>query len=625
MVTAISSRNYSEDRRRKTPAGVEFTKRLSDMSMNIDQCQMLGGTHMRFSKQKRIHSAVTLCLAALLVVCLIQPAAAQRREQLPVSAIVIRGNVLIDTAVIQRAITKTRVGFPAVAANIRDDVEAIGSLGYFSQVGEGYEIAPDGTTIVVFTVEEFPVVSEIVFKGAQGLPINEFIKQMKVKPGEVFNINLFAKDVASFYEWSEDVHGKPHTVVVENTGISETGVVTIEVSPWKVGEISIKGNEKTKDHVIRRELSFGPGDAIDYEQLIKDMQKVYRLQYFATFPEIMFEPTDRDDVYNVVIEVAELKTGSADFGAGYSSQNGIFGYVDISDINLFGNGQYGSLFFEIGKGSRSYKLSFSEPYLTPDGTSFGIDLYNTHDRIDEKIDETTTLSGTEHVLGGNVTLGRPLGDYTRGSLSLRAERHNISGEIDQVRDPFELVTLGLSVRTDTSNDVRKPTQGYISNLRLETGLTFNGGTASYTKMNAEHRQYFEILDDKLVLAVRGYGGRVLTGTLPDSEQFKIGGSETLRGYAYGEEGLVGDKALLLNTELRFPIWDMLSGVVFFDAGKAWESGQSMNLLDLLKSNGFGVGVRIDTPVGLLRLDYGWGLNEEQKREGHFYFGLGHTF
>lgn len=134
-----------------------------------------------------------------------------------------------------------------------------------------------------------------------------------------------------------------------------------------------------------------------------------------------------------------------------------------------------------------------------------------------------------------------------------------------------------------------------------------------------------MFDDNVVLAVRGLGGRALSGTLPNSEMFKIGGSETLRGYNYGDKGLVGDKMLLLNTELRFPIYDFVSGVVFADIGKAWEPNKEINLLDMLDSNSFGVGVRLDTPLGLLRLDYGWGLNEEAKREGQFYFGLGHTF
>lgn len=585
---------------------------------------MLGGTFMRFFKHARFKSTVTLCLAALLMVLFVQPGAAQRLQDIPVSAVVIRGNALIDTAIIQRAITKTRVGFPANQRYLEDDCLAIGSLGYFENVEAKVELTPEGTIMVAFVVEENPVVSEIVIKGAQGLPINEFIKQMKVKPGEVFNSNHLIEDLYSFSEWSYEVQGKPH-FATENYGVSKAGVVTIEVMPYKLGKISVEGNEKTKDHVILRELTFGPGDDIDIVQVFKDLHKVFMLEFFDEPPSFVFEATDRADVYNMVIHVKETKTGSADFGVGYSSKSGIFGYVDISDRNLFGNGQYGSLFFEIGKGTRSYRLRFREPYLLPDGTSFEISLYNTHDKVKEKIDDDLSKIGTAHVLGGSIAFGRPLGEYTRGSLSLRAESHNFSGDIEEVWEPFKLLTIGANVETNTSNHPFAPTQGYVSYLGFETGLTFNGEKASYSKLTVDHRRYYELLDDKLVLAVRGSGGRALTGTLPDPELFRIGGSETLRGYAYGEEGLAGDKVLLFNTELRFPLWDFLSGVVFFDAGKAWEKDERMNPLDLLHSNGFGIGVRVDTPLGLLRFDYGWGLNEEHGREGHFYFGLGHTF
>src|SRR5690606_15537198 len=130
----------------------------------------------------------------------------------------------------------------------------------------------------------------------------------------------------------------------------------------------------------------------------------------------------------------------------------------------------------------------------------------------------------------------------------------------------------------------KPSQGYKSNFNFETGFTFADQVSTYSKITLQHSRYYELFDlfdDNVVLAVRGLGGRALSGTLPNSEMFKIGGSETLRGYNYGDKGLVGDKMLLLNTELRFPIYDFVSGVVFADIGKAWEPNKEINLLDML--------------------------------------------
>ena len=533
-----------------------------------------------------------------------------------------KGNVLIDTAVIEQAITKTKVNDPFIDSNIIDDCEAIYNLGYFYDAYAYFEPADNGIR-VIFEVVENPVVSDVVFEGAQVVPINEFKRNMKVKPGEVFNHNLLLEDLEEFALWATEQHGKPLRPI--SLDLSETGVITIEVAQAKISDIVLEGNEKTKDHVIMRELTFGPGDYLDFSQLYKDLNKVLMLGFFDEI-NYSIEETENDDEVNLVIELKEVKTGSADFGAGYSSKNGLFGYVDISDSNFLGNGQRANIFFEIGKGTRSYRLGFYEPYLLKDGTSFGFNIYNEHDSIEKAYaDVEEKITGTEHVLGGDLSIGRPLGEYTRGSLTLRAESHSFSGDIDQREEPFKLLTIGGNINTNTTNHPFKPSQGYISRFGFETGFTINAQVSTYSKLTLEHSRYYELLGDDLVLAVRGSGGRALSGTLPDSEMFRIGGGETLRGYNYGEEGLVGDKVLLFNTEVRFPIWDFISGVAFVDIGKAWKPNQHINLMDLLESNGFGVGVRIDTPFGLLRLDYGWGLNEESKREGQFYFGLGHTF
>ncbi|HKM17728.1 MAG: BamA/TamA family outer membrane protein [Firmicutes bacterium] len=579
---------------------------------------------MTFHKQRKTHFAVILCLAVLLF-AYVQPTSAQRLQNVPIiRAIAIRGNVLIDTAVIEQAITKTRVNDPFVERNIYDDRQAIYDLGYFYNVEVRIEKIVENDRIldnelrVIFQVTEFPVVSEVVIKGAQGLPIDEFVRQMKVKPGEVFNLQSLDEDLIEFSSWASDQHGRPHMAV--NLEISETGVVTFEVAPIRIADVIIKGNDKTKDHVISRELTVVPGDYLDVVQVSKDRLKLLNLGFFEDII-VEFEETGEPGAINVSIEVKEMSTGSADFGVGYSSKGGLFGYVDISESNLFGNGQRANAFFEVGTGTRSYSLGFYEPYLLDDGTSIGIKLYSEN----ETKGEDEPAIGIEHVLGGSISLGRPLGEYTRGDISLRTDSYRYSGELEEWEDPYRLLTFGAGVRTNTTNHPFEPSQGYRTDLKLETGFRFGDeDTSRYTKLTMEHSRYYELFREDVVLAIRGYGGRALSGVLPKAELYRIGGSESLRGHD-GEQGLVGDKVLLVNTELRFPIWDFISGVAFVDIGKAWQPDEPIDLMEMLNSNGFGIGLRVNTPFGLLRFDYGWGKNEESELEGHFYFGLGHTF
>jgi outer membrane protein insertion porin family len=580
-----------------------------------------------FQKRIRAQIALVLFLAVLLTVNGVQTATAQQLQNVPViRAIAIRGNTSIDTAVIEQAITRTKVNDLFVDQNIIGDAEAIYNLGYFVDVGAKWELLEDGGIKIIFEVVENPRVEDIVIEGAGDLPVQDFIDSMQSQKGEILNFNQLLDDLREFPVWAYEQHGIALRPV--NLEISETGTIKVETALTKIEEIVLEGNEKTKDHVILRELSFTPGDILDFVEVSSSLQKVFMLGYFDEISYNVLEGKDPDSAI-LTIEMKERKTGSADFGAGYSSKNGLFGYIDISDDNFLGNGQRANLFFEIGRGTRSYKVGFHEPYLFSDGTSFGVNIYNEHDDIELTYkEEDGSVSGTQHVFGGNVSLGRRLGDTSRASLTLRADSYTFSGDIADYEDSFRLLTIGAGVSDNTTNHPFKPSQGYKSNFNFETGFTFADQVSTYSKITLQHSRYYELFDlfdDNVVLAVRGLDGRALSGTLPNSEMFKIGGSETLRGYNYGDKGLVGDKMLLLNTELRFPIYDFVSGVVFADIGKAWEPNKEINLLDMLDSNSFGVGVRLDTPLGLLRLDYGWGLNEEAKREGQFYFGLGHTF
>jgi len=577
---------------------------------------------MMQQERKKVRLVVIWMVALSIIVGSIQPAAAQYLQNVQIiKAIEIRGNKYIDTATIQKAITKTKVNSQLVEKNISDDLEAIYALGYFYDIIPQAELMQDGGIKIIFNVVENPVVKNIIIEGATEVPVQDYVKEMKQKVGEVLNVPKLMEDIENLGPWVSDNY---HVILSPlSLEIIDDGIIKITVAEATIQEIRLEGNEKTKDHVILRELSFGPGDVLNFSVVNKDLIDVLMLGFFEEI-NYSIEEGDEPNKVILVIQLTERKTGSADFGAGYSSKNGLFGYVDISDDNFLGNGQRANVFFEIGKGTRTYKLGFYEPYITQRGTSFGFNIYNIHEDVKLSYDDTDEpVSGTQHQLGGDITIGHPLGEDTRGSLTLSAKNFRYSGDLEEREEPYRLLTLGGAIVTNTTNHPFNPTQGFKNNIYLETGFTFKQQNSTYSKITIEHSRYYKVFRDDVIFAIRGLGGRTLSGELPKSEFFMLGGSDTLRGYNYGGEGLVGDKMILVNSELRFPIYDFISGVAFFDIGKAWESDERMDLTELL--NSYGLGIRVDTPLGLLRLDYGWGLNSENKRDGQFYFGIGHTF
>lgn len=549
---------------------------------------------------------------------------AQSQDLGIVRLITIKGNVMIDTETIKAAILKTRLGEPAAEQKIIDDMRAIYDLGYFEDVQATIDPALGGVE-VVFHVWENPVVREVTFSGVPGVPFGDYAKTMKTQPGYILNAHDIWEDLRGLVEWVLDEHG--YWVRVTAISADTAGQIHIELTQTTLKDIIIAGNEKTKDFVIERELSFEVGDPVNIIEIDQSLRRLLMLGYFD---EISRELTEEEEPETVLtINLKERKTGAATFGVGYSTTDGLVGFVQVSDDNLFGRGQRIKANVSLGRKLTSYEFEFYEPYITKSGISLGTGLYRQTSEVKTiKPDTDQEFESKRTSIGGNLTLGKPLSEFTRGRLTFKLENNTYQPtEEGQEWTPEDSKSrnVGIGLNTNTVDHPFFPTEGYKNDAYLELGTTLFGGSSAYAKLRLEHSRFFEVRDGGYVLAVRGLGGRLLGGTLPDSDKFRIGGAETLRGYSYGDPtlGLVGDNMLVFNAEFRFPIVEKVQGVVFTDWGTAWDQGQSLQLQDL--KNSFGVGVRLDTPLGLLRLDYGLGKDAENNRKGQFYFGIGQAF
>jgi len=555
---------------------------------------------------------------------------AQTNNQGKITAIVVEGNESISKDLIISQIA-SNLGDVFSKVNIEKDMKAVYDLGYFKDVKIKLESFRDGYKVVFVIVENLPI-KEINIKGNTVVSEEEMREVMVLQEGQIFCQKILKNDLDRISQLFKD---RGYLLInIKDINFDEEGKLWINISEGRLEKIVIEGNDKTKEKVIAREINIEPGDLFNFEQVKKSLQKIYNLGYFEDV-SMKLEPGAEEDSIVLVIKVIEKNTGKFGIGAGYNSEEGLMGFTSYEENNLFGGGEKVQAKIEIG-GRTTYQLSFLEPWLGGTPTSFGFEVYDTVNNKEDKEEEVILAEYDEERLGGRLIFGRKISDSVKLGLELKSERVTydlISGTLPEDTDVGLTNSLVPTFSYDTRDDVFEPTSGWYHSFSLEKAGGFLGGDYDFTKYNLTLRAYIstqfigDIVDigsvknitnnlSKGVLALRAMGG-IADTDLPSFAEYQVGGMNTLRGYDFGE--FSGDRSLVFNVEYRFTLVENFQAVLFADWGQAWEIDQSINLGDL--KFGRGVGVRFDTPLGPIRLDYG--INEEG--EGKTYFSIGHTF
>lgn len=554
----------------------------------------------------------------------------EAENQGKITAIVVEGNENISKDLIISQIT-SNLGDVFSKESIEKDVKAIYELGYFKDVRVKLESFREGYK-VVFVVVENLAVKEINITGNTVVSKEEMREVMILQEGQIFSQKILKNDLTRISQLYKD---RGYLLInIKDINFDEEGKLWINISEGRLEKIVIEGNDKTKEKVITREINIKPGDLFDFEKVKKSLQKIYNLGYFEDVT-MKLEPGSEEDVVVLVIKVIEKNTGKFGIGAGYNSEEGLMGFASIEEMNLFGGGQKVGAKLELG-GRTTYKVSFLEPWLANTPTSLGFDVYDTTTNQEDKEGEEVIAEYDEIKLGGRLIFGRKISDSINLGLELKTERVNydlISGALPEDTNEGLTNSLMPTFTYDTRDNVFDPTSGWYSSLSIEKAGGFLRGDYNFTKYNLTLRTYlstdffkdifniggFKKITDNLskgVLAFRAMGGMADTD-LPSFAEYQVGGMNTIRGYDSGE--FSGDKSLVFNAEYRFPLAENFQAVLFVDWGQAWDIEESIAIADL--KFGRGVGVRFDTPIGPIRLDYG--INEEGI--GKTYFSIGHTF
>ncbi len=525
-----------------------------------------------------------------------------------------------------------------------------------------------------FTVEEGPQtrIGRVAIEGEGVVPLPPILERHGLQEGSPFvEVRLRAARTSVLEAYSElgyvyaDVEVTP-TLSPDHTR-ADVAIRIVEGPAVTIGEITLVGNDRTKDHVILRELTLRPGDAFNPQRIFDDQRRVSQLGYLR---EVRLEPTvdNQEPVKDLRLSVKERDAGLVDLGVGYSNFEGVRGFTEITYRNLMGLGRRAGVRLEGSRIERSLILSYRHPWLFDQRIDGRAALFH-------EFREEETRNYQRSTYGTSVGVDRTLRPRLLGSLVYDYQINDFEAldpNTPQDLLPFDQDRSNTASLTpllvwNTRDDLFNPRSGGLSTIAFESAALLLGSQEQFWKVTAGTSQFFP-LSNPIVLALGARAGVASRfgetqealiqdappGTdvripllLPPNERFYVGGRSSIRGY---EEDTVGPKlddgtptggnvVLVLNAELRVTVVGSLGVVAFWDGGNTWLDTDDIRWTDIKTT--VGMGLRFNTPVGPLRLDYGFKLNREprppdpdgagpepqppQEDAGTFHFTLGHAF
>ncbi|RMD67064.1 MAG: hypothetical protein D6822_08745, partial [Cyanobacteria bacterium J149] len=570
---------------------------------------------------------------------------------------------------------RTTPGRTTTRSRLQEDINAIYATGFFRNV----RVTPEDTQYgvrITYQVEANPVLQKVEIQtlpektDEQSLLPPEVINEAFAEQyGQILNLRDLQEGIADLNKWYTD-NGYDLAQVVGAPQISEQGVVTLIIAEGQIADIQVKffnseqeeTNGRTRDFIVTREMKLKPGDIFNRRTAQQDLQRVFGLGIFEDV-KLSFSPAEDPSEVVMNVEVVETNTGSLAAGAGISSTSGIFGTVSYQERNLGGNNQTVGVEFQLGERELLFDLSYQDPWIAGDPyrTSYTGNIFRrrsislVYDGTDTETIRTEVNNDSPRVVrtGASISFSRPIAEdpFSRaewvlstglqyqhievqdadGDLSPRSGEafgsqklaYNASGVDD-------LITWRFNASQDTRNNGLTPTSGSLLLLGTEqtlpgTGILFNRVRASYSYYIPLKLINFDFTEGPQTLAFNFQGGTVL-GDLPPYEAFVIGGSNSVRGYGEGDLGN-GRSYFQATAEYRFPIISFVGGALFFDYGTTLGSGGAVigKPAEVRGLNGdgfgYGLGVRVQSPVGPIRIDYA--INDEG--DSRIHFGIGEKF
>ena len=532
---------------------------------------------------------------------------------------------------------QSKVGSSVKMETIKSDVTALGGTGIFSRISPTFNSVPEGVKLK-YQLTANPVVYKLDIQGNTVFRTQFLAELLNIQAGSVLDLNYVKERLKEI----ETLYLKQGYILVSfpDVHMTEDGTLHITVEEGTIEDIKLVGNEKTKDHVVLRELRFRKGHPFNKFLASRSMERLYNLGFFEDVNMKLLPGEGSSHSVIVEIDMIEQKTGIVTVGAGYSNSDGIVGMVEVGDSNFRGTGDKVNVHWEFGGSGRgkNYQFSYTRPWINDKGDSLGFSLYNRIYQYDD-FDATgnTVAEYQKRKKGWNLTWGRVSDEYRTNYLNFESTKEALNSGINpgpvmqnvdkETQKKWATAIVNNFGRTnsmtfthvyDSRDNYFNATKGKRFSCSLQWGGHGLGGNFDFYKFTAEGR-FYKQLGNGHVLALRLMGGYI-SGHISYSDLFSLGGANNLRGYE--DDQFKGDKMYAATLEYRLPIAKKVQGVLFTDVGSTWgiDRGQIPWYKDDRSIHfSAGVGLRLQTPIGPVRLDYGYG------KKGKFHFSFGTQF
>lgn len=557
------------------------------------------------------------------------------------------------------ALLKQKKGMQLTEAGINEDMKSIYEAGWFFEMRPVFSNVSGGVAII-YEVRENSIYNGYTIEGNSIIPEKKIQALFHMQPGTVANLQEINKAVAGL---EEEYRANGYILArVSDAHMDDEGYLRVAINEGIVEDFKVKGNVKCKDKVILREITLKKNEPFNAKKARRSMNRIQNLGFFEDV-NIKLNPGQEPGAVEVEVTVKEMNTGQFGIGAGYSNADGFVGQLSIGDRNLFGSGDSASIRWEFGgRDNKNYDFTYSKPWIDKRETRMTVNLYDvTNDYEDYDIDARRLARYEKKRRGQELTFSRRAeNEFISNYITLKnrddiyngmSDNYKNKGEFQyyetdyNVNDPksdsrvkeyypggkdgggaegarlrkeenfgkTHSITFGRIF--DNRDNVYDPHEGKRLSASVESSKGL-GGDFSFVKCTVDTRYYFRAARENVwaLQLMAGYAH----GDMPLSQRFSMGGSDTLRGYE--DNQFRGNSMLKGTLEYRFPIVKKIQGVVFTDNGYAWDKRfQSTFDLGEIKSS-VGLGLRINSPLGPIKIDYGWGRDG-----GKFHFNFGGQF
>jgi outer membrane protein insertion porin family len=554
-----------------------------------------------------------------------------------------------------RKVIKTQTGGETSQTKVQEDVAAILDTGLFASANVNSISTSSGLNI---TYQVQPVlVQAIQLSGVKILTYQVALKNFKSQIGKDISPAALQQIVQKINQWYiENGYTLARVLSIQP---NRQGILRVNVAEGLIGDVKFRfvneegqkvdnnGNPikgRTKNDFLRQQLKLKPGKVFQDKLVQDDVQTLYKLGLFKTVNVAFEEDATKVDL---IYELQEVGARSVNLGGGYNADDGISVVVSYKDQNVGGVNDTLAANVEVNRQDVLFNSNFNSPYreINPNRLGYNVKAFRRR-QISHTFDDTISLANGEKVregkIGGSVSVQQQIDgwdasvglNYTRvtirdheGNITRRDANNNQLSFSDTGID--DLTAVSFTATKDERDNPVKPTQGSLLSFSTEQSIPVGHGQITMNRLRGNYSQFMtvKLFNSKQpqILALNLQAGTVV-GDLPPYETFNLGGSNSIRGYDAGQVGS-GRSYLLASAEYRFPIFPIAGGVIFADFASDLGSGDTVIGNSAGGQNkpgsgfGYGAGVRVDSPLGVIRADYG--INDQGNSRVHI--GIGQRF